>query len=375
MNQFDRQRDIFIRYQHHPDDPTSLSYNDVTNIYEDHAGWLWIGTFGGGLNRFDRASGIFTCFGTEHGLPNNIIYGIMEDDDDNLWISTNQGVSKFDPKTGVFKNYDQRDGLQGNEFNDGAHFKSDSGEMFFGGINGFNAFYPQAVTDNPYVPPVVITSFKVFNRDVLLPAPIAEMRELRLSYKDSFAFEFAALSFSNPRKNRYAYKLSGVHKEWIYLGNKHEITFASLDPGQYTLRIKAANNDGVWNEEGISLGITITPPYWRTWWFMSLSVLLVAGLGIRWHRRRLKWKQLLLDNESDMDYFFKKYKITRREQEIVNLILRGKDNREIENKLFISLGTVKNHIHNIFQKVGVNNRGQLILKVVNSPKKRIMIGR
>jgi DNA-binding CsgD family transcriptional regulator len=220
------------------------------------------------------------------------------------------------------------------------------------------------------VPLVVITSFRVFNRNVQLPAPLAEIDGLRLSYKDSFAFEFAALNFSNPQKNQYAYKLLGLHQDWLYLKNKREITFAGLEPGHYTLRVKAANNDGVWNEEGLRLAITITPPFWRTWWFMSLLALLIVGLAYRWHQRRLRWKQLLLDNEADMDHFFRRYNISRREQEIVNLILRGKDNREIEKTLFISLGTVKNHIYSIFQKVGVNNRGQLILKIINSPKKR-----
>jgi DNA-binding CsgD family transcriptional regulator len=189
-----------------------------------------------------------------------------------------------------------------------------------------------------------------------------------LSYQDSFSFTFAALDYNSPSRNQFAYRLSDINDNWVPLGHKHDLTFANLEPGAYTLQIKGANNDGVWNEAGIEIGFTITPPFWRTWWFQTLAVLLVFGLALLWHRRRIRWKQLLLDNEADMERFFVRYKISRREREIINLILRGKSNKEIEERLFISMGTVKNHIYSIFQKVGVKSRGQLIIKIVNSPQ-------
>jgi PAS domain S-box-containing protein len=285
----------FIRYQADPADLHSLSNNNVFSIYEDRTGTLWMGTWGGGLNKFDRKTEIFTRYTEKQGLPNTMIYGILEDRQGNLWLSTNRGLSKFDPRTERVKNYDVSDGLQSNEFNTGAYHVSQRGEMFFGGVNGFNAFYPEEIKDNLYIPPVVMTDFRLLNTSVtphprgILQKPISETAAITLSHQDKvFSFEFAALSYVHPEKNQYAYKLEGFDKEWIYLGARRFVTYTNLDPGAYVFRVKGSNNDGLWNEQGASVTITITPPFWETWWFRTSTVLLIIGGMIGVFAVRLK---------------------------------------------------------------------------------------
>lgn len=317
LNKFDRETETFTHYKNDPSNPNSLSNNVVFSIHEDRSGFLWIGTLAG-LNRFDRANETFTHFTEKDGLPNNAVYGILGDDNGDLWLSTNRGLSKLilskaPPASTVntpadggskgkleFKNYDISDGVQGNEFNSGAYYKSRGGEMFFGGNNGFTNFYPDSIKDNPYVPEIVITDFQIYNKSVpvgtngeengrpSLQKHISETREITLSYVSNvFSFEFAALHYSAPEKNQYAYKMEGFDKHWNYVGNKHEATYTNLDPGEYVLRVKGSNSDGVWNETGTSIKIIIMPPFWQTWWFrvvMILSTLMLAGIL---HKRRL----------------------------------------------------------------------------------------
>ncbi|MBN1270884.1 MAG: histidine kinase [Candidatus Aminicenantes bacterium] len=289
LNMFNYSDETFKRYQHEANNPNSLSNNRVYTICEDSDYVLWIGTQGGGLNRLDRGREKFTFFTEKEGLANNAIYGILEDEKGQLWISTNNGLSRFDPKTSSFKNYDISDSLQSNEFNTGAYFRSRTGEMFFGGINGLNTFFPDQIKDNLYIPPVVITDFKIFNKSIpigrmddgriLLKKAINETEEIRLSYRDrAFSFEFAALNYISSEKNHYAYKLEGLSDEWSYIGNRRFVSFTTLPPKTYSLWIKASNNDGVWNEEGTSLKIIIDPPFWKTLWFRGLSALSIMFL-------------------------------------------------------------------------------------------------
>jgi signal transduction histidine kinase len=171
------------------------------------------------------------------------------------------------------------DGLQGYEFFPWSYYKSISGEMFFGGSNGFNAFYPQNVKDNPHIPPVVITTFLKYNKEVKLPKPLSEIKKLKLSYQDSFfSFQFAALDYTIPKRNKYAYKLEGLENDWIPLNHKSDITFTSLPPGDYVFRVKGSNSDGVWNEKGTSIAITISPAFWQTWWFKLFVAILLLGI-------------------------------------------------------------------------------------------------
>ena len=272
LNQFERSTGKCTRFVNDPQDPNSISNNEIQCIYEDKEGILWISTFGGGLNRFDPETHVFRAYKEEDGLPHNSLYDILPDDKGNLWISTSRGLTKFNPQTEDFRNYDSRDGLQGEDFNDGAYYKSESGEMFFGGTNGFNGFYPDSVHDNPHVPPIVITNFQKFNKDVSLSDPVYQTNMLNLSYKDYvFSLEFAALDFAFPEKNQYAYKMEGFEEEWNYSKNRRFVTYTNLDPGHYTFRVKGSNNDGIWNEAGTALSIYISPPFWKTWWFTTMS--------------------------------------------------------------------------------------------------------
>ncbi len=352
----------FLSYRHDPDDKTSISSDYVFSILETKTGGktvLWVGTEHG-LNRFDRAAGTFTCFSEADGLSNNLIYGIVPAGRD-LWLSTNNGLSQFNTRTSAFRNFDTSDGLQGKEFNQGAYLKSRGGEIFFGGVNGINTFFPDRFPRNPNVPPIVVTRFVKFNTPVTFPRAVYAVDRIRLNYQDRFfGFEFAALDFENPAKNRYAYQLEGFNDEWIDLGHKHEITFAGIEPGEYTLRVKGSNNDGLWNEEGTSLVIVIIPPFRQTWWFRVSLLLLISFLVFTWHRSRMKRLSLQLKTEKEMHTLFTKLKISAREQEIIQLILKGKSNKEIEDTLFISLPTVKSHIYRIYKKVGVKSRLELI---------------
>jgi ligand-binding sensor domain-containing protein len=260
---------------------------EIRPIVEDETGNLWIGTTGGGLFFFDRNKETFTSFTIQHGLPSNIIYGILQDEQKNLWLSTTNGLAKFDPKTKEIKKYYKENGLQSNQFCYNAYFKSRRGEMFFGGINGVTAFYPGNIRENAYVPPVAITGLKIFNKPIEIGGPdgilkksIAETREISISHRQSvFSFDFAALNYATSAQNQYAYKMEGFDKDWNWVGNRRFATYTNLNPGTYTFRVKAANNDGAWNEKGASIRVTIAPSFWQTWWFKVLigaALLLLA---------------------------------------------------------------------------------------------------
>ncbi|MFT4924653.1 MAG: signal transduction histidine kinase/ligand-binding sensor domain-containing protein [Phenylobacterium sp.] len=318
LNKFDRQTEQFMAYQHQPSNPQSLSHNTVFSIHEDSKGILWIGTFGGGLNKFDKTTGHFTHYRKKDGLANENIYGILEDNQGLLWLSTNQGLSQFDSQSELFKNYDSNDGLQSNEFN-GAYFKADDGELFFGGINGFNRFYPKNIKSDDQVPTVVLTDFLLANQSVpvktdasgnlgmytgtrngisdnrnfSLPKVIDALTQLTLTHQQNLiSFEFAALHFANPMKNQYAYQLDGWSKAWIFTdANNRRATYTNLPAGAYTLRVKASNKDGYWNEQSKSLKIVILPPPWKTWWAYLIYLALTGALILAFTRT---WRQKLL---------------------------------------------------------------------------------
>jgi signal transduction histidine kinase/ligand-binding sensor domain-containing protein/CheY-like chemotaxis protein len=284
-----------IRFLNDENDSTSLSNDKIYTIFEDSKKRLWIGT-ADGLNLFNKKEKTFSVYRTSDGLPSNAIYGILEDDAGNFWLSTGNGLSRFNPDTQAVKNFTISDGLQGNEFKQHAALKLRNGEMLFGGANGFNMFKPEKIRENPFIPPVVLTDFKIFNKSVPvgtegspLQKHIGQTKTLSLSYQESvFSFEFAALNYISPEKNQYAYKLVPFEKEWNYMGAANTATYTNLDPGTYTLRVKAANNDGIWNEEGTALAIVVTPPYWQTWWFRTLSALLLLGSFVAFFHLRMK---------------------------------------------------------------------------------------
>ena len=262
-------------YRHHADDPTSLSEDSVWSIHETADGSLWLGTQLG-LNRFDPLTKIFEHYTEKSGLPNNVVLGILEDDEGYLWLTTNNGLAKFDPHDKSFKTYDASDGLQSNEFNSNAYFRSRNGMMYVGGINGFNAFDPEEIQPNQVPPQVVVSRFDVFNEPVNVD--LTGNEPIRLSYKQDFiSFEFAAFDFQSPQNNQYAYKLEGFNDDWIEAGNHRYATFTNLPGGEYIFRVKASNSDGIWNETGVAIPISITPPFWQTWWFVGV---LIVGLGM-----------------------------------------------------------------------------------------------
>ncbi|MBV9746985.1 MAG: PAS domain S-box protein, partial [Acidobacteriia bacterium] len=277
--------------------PQRLNGGGITAIHEDRAGTLWAGAWDG-LYRYNRQNGTFTRYTENQGLPSSGIMGILEDKAGRLWLSTKHGISRFDPRTETFRNYDVSDGLQGDEFSSGAYAQSPDGEMFFGGSNGFNAFFPEDIRDNPYVPPVVITSFKISNKPVpigvqsVLRKAILYADSLTLSHRDNvFAFEFAALSYANSHKNRYRYKLEGFDPGWNEVGSRQRLaTYTNLDPSRYIFRVQASNSDGIWNEQGVSLPILITPPWWRTNWFRGMCAAVL--LALFWGAYRVRVRQV-----------------------------------------------------------------------------------
>ncbi len=291
----------FTVYRHDPEDLRSLSADGVLALHQDGAGTLWLGTFGGGLNRLDRDPGTFTRYDTSDGLPNDVVYAIAGDDRGFLWLATNQGLSRFQPESGSFRNFDAGDGLQSNEFNTGAFFASGRGELFFGGIDGFNSFHPERLDDNPHPPPVVLTELRKLNRTVSLGSLLASSGELELSHEDSvLSFELAALDYRAPHKNRYAYRLEGLQDHWIDLGVKRSVTLTRLKPGRYRLRVKASNNDGLWNEEGFSVPIRVRPPPWATSWaYLLYASALAAAVATYLGSQKRKLERQRADAECE----------------------------------------------------------------------------
>jgi ligand-binding sensor domain-containing protein/signal transduction histidine kinase len=268
-------------------DASALSANSVYGFYEDAERRLWIGTTGG-LNCLNAERSVCMVFREQHGLPNDVVYAILPDKQGNLWLTTNKGLSRFSPITRQFTNYTVSDGLQSDEFNKGAALVSRSGMIYVGGIQGFNEFMPERVRTNTYVPPVVLTDFKKFNKSFPLDTAITDATQIDLDYTDNFfSFEFAALNFMLPEKNRYKFKLEGFNKDWIDAGTKREATYTNLEPKTYVFRVKASNNDGVWNEDGAMVRVVIRPPWWKTWWFRALGLIVLVTTGVSWYRLRV----------------------------------------------------------------------------------------
>ena len=311
---FDHETGQFKSYQHDPADPKSLGSDSVLSMYEDRSGRFWV-AHAQGLDLFDRNSERFMHFTRKDGLPSSIIWGILEEDASsggkggNLWLSTSNGLSRFDPQTKTFRNYDVSDGLQGDTFMSyKAYVKTSSGKMFFGGTNGLTAFYPDQIRDNPHPPQVVITDFQLANKpvaigpDSVLKRSILETDRLALSYQDRvFSFEFAAMNYRAPVKNRYKYKLEGFDDDWNEVDSSRRFaTYTNLDPGRYLLRVIASNNDGVWNTEGASIRITMSPPWWESIWFRFGTGLVIIGvilMGFRWRMRSIETRNRQLEEQ------------------------------------------------------------------------------
>jgi len=336
LDRLDKQTGVFTHFTHDPN-RNSLSDNSINYIYEDSASNLWICT-SVGLNCLDRKTGHFTTYFSNNGLPNDVIFGIREDHTGNMWVSTNNGLSRFNPRTKVFTNFSVADGLQSNEFKAHACYTAASGTMYFGGVNGFNSFVPDSVRIRSFDPPLVITKFEIFNKEAPisegdsdgspLKKNITETRDLQLSYQNSvISFEFASLNYTRSEKKQYAYMLEGFDKKWNYIGTKRTATYTNLDPGKYTFLVRGVNNDGDWSPETTSLGITITPPFWRSWWFrllaaISVGIIATSTVQMRLHsinRQKKILEEQVLDRTRLLNRSMDEERIARQEAERANL--------------------------------------------------------
>jgi ligand-binding sensor domain-containing protein/signal transduction histidine kinase len=285
LNRYDPLTGTFRQFRHNPKDEKSISSDAILSIYQDSRKRIWIGTAGGGLNLYHPDSDTFTYYLESDGLPNGFVYGILEDNQGRLWLSTNFGISRFDPEAETFRNFDSSDGLQSNEFNPGAYAKGHQGEFYFGGINGLTVFDPSKITDNPYPPQVALISLTQDNQPIPTNSSVETVRQVTLQWPhNSLEFEFAALGYNQPSKNEYAYFLEGFDSNWHYIGTQRDGRYTNLPGGKYTLLLKASNNDGVWSEESARILITVIPPFWQTTPFrvaVALAIAAIAVVGIR----------------------------------------------------------------------------------------------
>lgn len=314
LNKYDRQNDRFIKYINEPGNNKSISSNVVNMLFEDSDGDIWAAT-SNGLNLIIKDKGpdiSFYKYSTKDGFTSNAISGILEDKHGNLWISSTNGIIKFNKKTKKIKNYNASNGLQGTEFRtNSSYYDKNTNIMYFGGFNGLSYFNPDSIKENLVVPSVAIVDLKILNKSVhindtvngqvILNQSIVGTKEITLSHKNNFlSFYFAALQYNSPEYNQFAYMMEGFDKEWNYVGNKSEATYTNLNAGNYTFHVKAANNDGVWNEKGTSIDIIILPPWWQTIWFRLLVLIVIIGSLVVFYLSRvkiLKNQKILLEKQ------------------------------------------------------------------------------
>ncbi len=300
LNRFDKKTNSFLDVEATPSDSNRLGSGAVRTIYEDKDGFIWFGTWGGGLNRYDPRKDTFKRFDDLDGLPSDWVKGMLPDEHGNLWISTEKGLTRFDLHKKTFKNFTTDDGLLSMFFNTSC-FKGKSGWMYFGSDSGLIVFHPDSVRDNPNVPLIWISSFKVFEKDFSLPQSITSTEKIELSYDENFfSFESVALDYVFPEKNQYAHKLEGIDEDWVHDGTRRYASYTSVPPGEYVLRIKGSNSDGVWNEKGTSIKIIIAPPWWRTTW-AYLGYALIAGF-VFYSARRYDLNRVRIKHELELEH-------------------------------------------------------------------------
>lgn len=290
LERFDRATNTFTRFRHDARDPDSLRHSRVYALHEAGDGTLWVGT-AGGLHSMEQVGARFRfrLHPFEQGREVPAIGSVLADSDGNLWASTTVGITRLDPGTGEAKSYSAKDGLTDGAYFVNAGWRSRDGELHFGGVNGMTSFHPESVRDNPFAPQVLITDLSVLNRSLGIPN-LAARKAVTLSYRDTvFSLEFAALHYADPTANRYAYWLEGFDKEWVdTTAARRFATYTNLDPGNYVFHVRGSNKDGVWGDEAATLAITITPPYWKTWWFRTGAVALVLLLSWLAYRMRVR---------------------------------------------------------------------------------------
>ena len=309
LSRLDIKNNSSTNYQYDILDNSSLSSDNITCIFEDSRNRFWIGTKQG-LNLMNRKTGIFRRIYESDGLPNSTVYSIMEDNNEDLWLSTNKGLCKFHPEEFKFHSYNKKDGLCGNEFNESAFFKNKYGIMYFGGVDGIVYFNPENISENRQIPEVVITDFYINHKNIKLDSSISYLKKLILQPEDDIiSFEFSALSYINSSKCRYAYRLKNFKDEWIEIGSNREISFTDLNPGIYTLQIKASNDDGLWCEKPTSLIIEVLPMYYETLGFkvillvllFLILLLIIIGRGKFLKRQKRKLELLVVQKTKELE--------------------------------------------------------------------------
>jgi ligand-binding sensor domain-containing protein len=352
VNRYDPSTDGFIHYLHDDANKNTLIHNEVLCFHEDSKGNLWIGTYGKGVDKFNPADGSFTHYTDIPELETAVVYGILDDAEGNLWMSSNNGLFKFNEKSRSIKQFTIEDGLQSNEFNGTSYFESNQGEMFFGGQFGFNSFFPKDVKLDAVAPKIILADLQIRNISVVpgdhspLIDHINVADEINLNYKqNNFTLYFSALHFENPLRNHYKYMLEGFDKEWIDAGNRRFVSYTNLPYKTYRFKVIASNSDGTWNEKGISVKIRVRPPFWATLWFRILAVLLLAGLVFFIIRRRItqeeRQKRLIEEKfqASSKELEAAREQLEQQHSEIViqkrELIVRQKDQ---ENLLWFNQG-------------------------------------
>ena len=383
VNYFDKDSEQFQHFSHDPTNEYSLSHDYVNSIFRDSQGRKWVCTSGGGMNLFlsdSSSSPKFQRIRERDGLLDDKVYGILEDQQERLWISSPSGLSRFEPQkmrlgtsfaSLAFQHFDQNDGLQGNEFNMGAWQKLRDGRLMFGGLNGYNIFHPDSIRQNEHIPPVLITDIRVLNESLTPGKPIKNgnipltasphiANKIYLTHKDYVVeFEFAALNFLYPENNQYAYQLEGFDEDWVYTGNRRQATYTNLDGGTYTFRVKASNNDGVWNEEGAHIRVVVSPPPWKTAWAYGLYILSGMGLVLGFVRYRIRERE----KELETAHMIERAKLE--ERELVRKRTSADFHDELGNKmtkisLFVEMAKrsapKQKDLHTYLDQIGTNTQ-------------------
>ncbi|MFC1581871.1 sigma 54-interacting transcriptional regulator, partial [Candidatus Neomarinimicrobiota bacterium] len=287
LNWYDRGKNEFYQYQHRIEIPNSISDNRILSLFVDSQDRFWVGTRRG-LNLLKRESGDFTHYDVRDGLPGSVINGILEDRRGNLWLSSNNGIARFNPNTLSIKDYDTQDGVQDREFNPNASHMNAKGEMVFGGVNGFNLFDPETIRDNAYLPPVVLTALTQNGLDLEPGRTKETIQKVTLTWPvNSFEFEFASLNYTQSERNQQAYMLEGLDRDWNYIGEENSGRYTNLSGGKYTLKLKGSNNDGLWNPAETIIEVIVIPPFWQRWWFRIGVLLFITGLLSFSYRQRI----------------------------------------------------------------------------------------
>jgi len=346
LSKFDVATEKFTHYFKNKKLLKGITNKSITSLYIDSKNNLWVGTYSGGLNLYDRGSDAFSYFTVNDGLPNNQINSILEDENGNLWLSTNLGVSKFDPLKKTFTNYNVNDGLQGSIFNRGAGLKSHNGNIFFGGINGFNYFNPEELHPNNNRPGIVITGLKVISDDKSVDISIYSSEQIVLQHFQNYlTFEFAALEYTIPEKNTYKFILNGVDKDWMVSDGRRYASYTNIPPGDYTFQVMAANSDGVWSENSASIKISIVPPWYKTWWFYLLLISAIIFAVFYTFNYRLR----TLRKQKEKQVEFSRKLILSQENE------RHRIASELHDSLGQNMLIIKNEVHQLSESSGTVN--------------------